>query len=579
MDLMSGSGFYGTPNGVRHLLSAHGPHREQLMRELIGDGSVADHRNRTMYETPSGLIVPGTALRQVDPLDKMRVYLTSEDIFGPGKRLSFNGIIARVKQVSLENALAWCARWVAKLHDPRTSHRKVDAEFVELCFEGEQRRKVEHLLRDPHTVLLATQTFIVLSKLALEHCERRGLPPAQEELRPLAAAVLAVPSHLTEGVDDVADEDLVVDVDAGPMGSYIVANQMFNDPPHWQTAWAVFQRCLRELPVELKDHPRVVDFDVAYLDATGVTLEDLITICALVWTHAISNSPSFPVAVFDSLKWEPSRLDAVLDLISATPETLREMLQQDNSALGLLWSTKTFDQFPIVRWEEHLTVLHPAWVVNRSTGQWPLLDVRRDLGDRPRISKVAASVQHTHEHYALEVIEDLVGHTRLYRDDALRRAFGRQRKVADAAIDYGNTWVVVEVTTEGFQLKTAAGISEDALAQDIDDIVRKATQVERPSTTSDATRLHSPGMRRRRDGGSSTRLSWSPRGSPATPLLSRCFGRDSSATGCSKLKTVLRSRSSTSKTFSRWKVHARSTDTGSSTCSPRSPPSNGRWSP
>lgn len=478
---MSANGFYGTPDGVRRLLGASGPDRQALMRELFGDWSAADPPPPTMYETPSGLIVPESVMMSPDPFDRMRTYLTSEDILGPGQTLSMDAIIDRVKQVSIETALGWCATWVAKLHDPRTTQRQVDAEYIEAHLAGTYRVKIENLLRDPHTVLLATQNFIVLAKLALGHCERRGAPPADENVQPLVVAALALPTHLTSYLDEVTDEDLVIGADAGLLGPYLVANQIFNNTPHLQTAWAVFQRCLRELPRELNDHPRVVDFEAAYLDATGVPIDDVVTACGLVWARAIGKGPNFPIGYFDSLKWEPARLNAVLDLISATPEKLRNLLRDDENSLGVLWSTKTFDQFPVVRWEEHLTVLHPAWVANRSTGLWPLLDVRRELGrrgERSKADKVAATVQHTHEHYALEVIEDLVGTQRMYHDDSLRRAYSRQGKVADAAIDYGNSWVVIEVTTEGFQLKTAAGVSEDSLAQDIDDIVRKARQVE-----------------------------------------------------------------------------------------------------
>ena len=478
---MSGRELYGTPEGVRRLLRAHGPAREDIMRELFGSWSADEQPGRTMYQTSSGLIVPENAVLTGNPLDRMLVYLTTEEIFGPGQRLSVGAIIEQIKKLSLERTVSWCAEWVSKLHHPKRRQHEVDAEFIATHLDGSHRTKIESLLRDHRTVLLATQTFVVIAKIAIEHCERRGEPPANEDLRPLVTATLALPTHLSEDIEEAADEERIIDTDAGPMGPYLVANQLFNSAPNWKTAWAVYQRCLRELPHELMEHPRVVDFEAAYLDATGAPLDDLVTVCAVVWARAIGGGATFPLSHFEPLKWDPSRLNAVLELISATPEMLGDLLRDDASSLGVLWSTRTFDRFPVVRWEEHLTVLHPAWVVNRSTGLWPLLDVRRELGRRgeaSRVSKVAASVEHTHEHFALEAIEDLVGAQRVFRDEALRRAYGRRGKVADAAIDYGDSWVVVEVTTAGFQLKTAAGVSEESLAQDIDDVVLKASQVE-----------------------------------------------------------------------------------------------------
>lgn len=480
---MTGNDAYGTPEEVRRLLHAKGAKRDALMRERFGELPRGGRGDRTMFQLTSGLIVPESVMATPDPTEHIFVYLTTEEIFGPGQTLSMRAIIDHVKRVSLETTLAWCAVWVSKLHSPGSTKQEVDAEFVATYLAGSHRMKIENLLRNPRAVLLAPQTFVVIAKIALEHSQRRGVPAsAEEDIQPLLVAALSLPTYLAKGTDELVDEDLLIGADGGPMGAYLVANQLFNNAPEWRTAWAVYHRCLCELPRELKDHPRVVDFEAAYLDATGVPLKDLVTVCAVVWAHAISGQPTFDLSYFDPLKWDRARLDAVIKLISATPEVLRAMLREDAKAYGMLWSTRTFDQFPLVRWEKgYLTVLHPRWVVNRATGLWPLLDVRRELekrDERKLAGKVAASVEHTYETFALEVIEGVVGVQRLYRDDALRRAYGSKGKVADAAVDYGTSWVVVEVTTPGFQLKTAAGISEDSLAQDIDDIVRKARQTE-----------------------------------------------------------------------------------------------------
>lgn len=480
---MASNDSHETAEGVRRLLRATGAERDALMRELFGDLPGADQPEQTFHKTSSGLIVPESVTMTPEPTENWFVLVTTEEIFGVGQTVSMPTIIGNIAKVSLETALAWCAAWVAKLHYPGSTMRDVDAEFIAAHLNGSHRVKIESLLRDPRAVLLAAQIFVVIAKIALEHCERRGAPPQEgEDVRPLVFAVLALPTHLSAGVDEVVEEDLVISVDAGPMGSYIVANQLFNNAPEWRTAWAVYHRCLRELPRELRGHPRVLDFEAAYLDATGVPLDDLVTVCAVIWSRTVSGQPSFEMSYFDALKWDRARLDAVLDLVTATPDTLRDQLRQEADSFGVLWSTRTFDQFPIVRWEEgYLTVLHPAWVVNRSTGLWPLMDVRRELerrGEGSTASRIAGSVEHTYEHFALEIVEGLVGTQRMYRDDDLRRAYGKKGRVADAAVDYGTSWVVVEVTTPGFRLKTLAGVSEDALAQDIDDIVGKARQTE-----------------------------------------------------------------------------------------------------
>lgn len=411
----------------------------------------------------------------------MLVYLTAEEIFGTGAGLSISDLSREVGSASVELALGWCAHWIAQLDRPDTDRRDVDREFVDMHFAEPIRSRIQSLLIDPRRVLLTPQTFTVIAKLAIELSPREGPPPPNADVSPLLRAMLGIPAHLTSDVTQLTEDEMVIGVDGGRMALYMVANQLFNNPTDWRTAWAVSHRCLREIPTELNDHPRVVDFEAAYVEATGVPLNDLVTMCAVLWARAMSGEPSLPLSYLEPLQWEQERIEAVLDLISATPETLRELLRNDESELGRWWSTRTFDQFPVVHWGDHLTVLHPSWVVNRSTGAWPLLDVRRawrSTDDRPRADRISGSVEHAYEHFALEAVEGIVGGEHVYRDDDLRRAFGKRGRVADAAVRLGSSWLVVEVTARGFQLRTAAGSSEDALSRDLDYVVEKARQVE-----------------------------------------------------------------------------------------------------
>lgn len=470
-----------TPEDKRFLMRSFGSDSEARMRRRFGDDWIGV-RQSGLTRTAQGLWLPRSATGSVDATKNVKVYLTTAEIFNNDRPMSIEAIVRNVSEVSLELAIAWCASWVAKIYQPGRSHKDVDREFVDAYLVEPARTKVLNLLRSPQRVLLSPQALMVIMKIAIEHCRREGPPSEDVDVAPLVLAVLGVPSHLTSGVDDIPEDELVIDVNGGRLSAYVAANQIFNNPIDWRVAWTVFHRCLRELPSELNHHPRVLDFNAAYLDATGVALDDLVTVCAMLWGHSITDRGStLPFTHFEPLGWDTARLDAALDLVAATPEELREALRQDATKFGLLWSTKTFDQFPVVRWDEHLTVLHPSWLVNRSTGAWPMLDVRRALelrGNRAEASRVAGAVEHTHEHFVLEAIESLTGTNRVYRDEALRRAYGKKKSVADAAIDYGDSWVVVEVSTRGFQLKTAAGVSEDALAQDLDNIVTKARQVQ-----------------------------------------------------------------------------------------------------
>lgn len=66
----------------------------------------------------------------------------------------------------------------------------------------------------------------------------------------------------------------------------------------------------------------------------------------------------------------------------------------------------------------------------------------------------------------------------MYGDAELQRAFSRKdRRIADAAVDYGDAWVVVEVTTSTLTRESVAA-SREAQSQDVDKLVKKVEQID-----------------------------------------------------------------------------------------------------
>jgi hypothetical protein len=224
----------------------------------------------------------------------------------------------------------------------------------------------------------------------------------------------------------------------------------------------------------------------AFEDATGVRLDDLVTVCAAMWATASNGTPHLAPDYFAPLGWSDARLGAVLRLVTATPEQLAQMHRDEGDDMGVMWSVRTIRQYPVVRWATgHLTVLDPDLVVDRATGTWPLYDILRELdnrGDQAQAQRVRGSYSHLFEHYVSEIVAGMTGTgplQRIYGETELRAAFGRRHQVADLAVDYGPSWIVLEATTSGVQLRTFAGVSDESVAQDIQTIVRKATQIDR----------------------------------------------------------------------------------------------------
>jgi hypothetical protein len=443
-------------------------------------GSVAQPLSSRYFPTASGFLVPAALARPTNPLDRTKLFVTPEDVFGPGQWLSPPAIEQQLSTVSLEHTVMWAARLLGGINSPQVESRDVELDFVNRSFNEPHRTRVVNILRDPSRVILIPQALLLLIKWAFDACTEQGVPTHDVSAAPLVASLLSIPAHLDAGFEEDDDAQFIVSKDPNALACYFIANQMLNSSKDQKTAWASFQRCLRELPIELDGHPRVINIEEAYRDATGVQLDDFATVCGLLWLFAISGHTTVELAAFDRLGWDTARLDAALGLICAEPGQMRQMLADDMERFGVVWTTKSFEWFPVIRWSDRITVLSPDLLLRRVSGLWPYFDIARhleDRGDGKKARKVRQCVDHCYETYALESLAAIAG-PRLYREDDLRRAFGKRSSVADGAIDYGHAWVVVDVTTSGFQLLTAAGRSAAAVAQDLEDVVEKAKQVQ-----------------------------------------------------------------------------------------------------
>lgn len=444
-------------------------------------GSVVPSLTRVMHLDHSGLYVPAGLARVTQPLDHMRVFITAEELVG--FRMPISAIRHLLAEVPLEHALAWVSSLSAALTRPAGGAQGVELAFVEQHFNGDLKTKARNLLRDPRRVLLIPQALSVLTKLALVVCEPSLDPEREVELKPLITALLHIPSHLNASMDTMSDKDLVVGTDPGDLARYIIANQMFNATVDEKTSWAVFQRCWKELPVEMAGHPRMMDLPKVYEDVTGIPLGDLETLCSVLWARSMTGNATVTPDYFDSLGWTTERYERTLSRLCATPEQMRQMVVDDLADSGYAWSTKSFEEYPVIRWDDgRLTILGPGLVLRRATGMWPLFEILRVLElERPDPSlrsKVKQALDLAYEQFARETLAGITGQARLYSEDVLRSAYGIKKKVADAAADYGYAWVVVDITTTGFKLPTAAGNNAESVARDLDHVVEKARQIQ-----------------------------------------------------------------------------------------------------
>lgn len=466
-------------------LTAHEPGAKDFLSVVRPDdrlhyGSAVPSLVGQMVLDRRGLYVPVAAARPRVPLDQIKVFLTATDLFGGA--LSPQGIGEQLTKVPMNHAVAWAANLIGQMQHPSRPRRQVEADFIDKYFTPPLKTKTNNLLRDNTRVLLIPQALMALIKIALTVCPPPVSVDTEVEDSPLVSALLSLPEYLDSGAAELEGTEFIIGKNARALEQYFVANQLFNAHTDIRTALAVFQRCWRELPVELANHPRVLPMAQTYEDVVGVPLDDLVALCAVMWTRASTGQSTIPLSYFEPFGWSPERLKAVLGLVAATPDQMRQMLADDDAeGHGIEWSTKTFDQFPVVHWGDYLTVLDAELLMRRSTGVWPLYDVLRTLegqANKQRASQVRSSYDHLCEEVAREALAGITGRDRLYDEAALRAAYGKKQRVADAAADYGHSWVVADITTTGLQLATAAGIDAASFDQDIDNIVKKARQIQ-----------------------------------------------------------------------------------------------------
>lgn len=459
----------------------------QIMRQLGSTGVpvVPSYLNKR-----SGLIVPPRTA-QPSPLDHVKLYITAEEVFGVAPPM--NWVERQLQDISLDDVLRFVATWLHQLHRSGADVRRVDSLAADTWFEPGTREKVKDLCQRGGRTLVTPQALFVLAKMA---CSVAADASAEVNPAILVGGLLAISQHL-----GLSRENGAADPSLGLVGQELIANQLFNRNPSQANIMAGFVRRWLQLPCELAGEARVIDLADAFQQATGVSLTDLQIIGTALWSSSLKDQRSLiPPEYFEPLGWSRERLAATLDLICVDTTRLRVEVADEISRFGLPWSISAFERFPVIRLDSgSLLVIDPNLLVRRAFGWLPLFDIVEGLksrghpGDRRLAEHAKGCVAHLTEVYTLEVLSNIVGNgngnhaQRLYNDTDLDEAFTKRgRQKADAAIDYGDAWVVVEVTTSKAQRATVSGISSNAVDADLGKLVDEAAQIE---ATIDALRI------------------------------------------------------------------------------------------
>jgi hypothetical protein len=436
----------------------------------------------------SGLYVPERLAAGPAPIDLVQVYITARELFGVTPPLSL--ALDHLSRISFEEVAQFCAHWLNELHRYGADRRAVDAAYIETHLRGSARLRALALLRDPSRALVAAQGLFVVLKLATVYCGdavRTGVEPG--------AIPLILPTVLQHmGAREQQGSSVITGL-PGSLGREIISNQIFHAQRHPAGDIRRFTRRWIELPTELIENPRVMNMTEAFRDATGVDLADFVLLVLAMWGCTTDGRLRTGTSYFDSLGWSDERLQGALALFVNDVPHLRAAARDEALEHNLTWAIGTFERFPVMRMQDRsLLVLDPSLLARRVFGLLPLFDVTSALTknqEKKKRTNFENSYAYLTEAYVHEVLAAAVPSSRLYGEAAIQMAYGTKRKNADAAVDYGDAWVVVEITTSRPQRGTVSGQSDAAVVADLDKLLAKATQLDATiaSIRTDASRL------------------------------------------------------------------------------------------
>lgn len=442
-------------------------------------------------QTAKGLWVPAGARLSPDPLDNAHMYVTLREVTEapPNALLYLIHVLERTPVHAALLTVASAMSSIRSLSDEDGS-RTLDRGSLQFFNEPVRTRLSRRIERG--AVIHAPQLLMVLTKLILRHCPDE-VSPTDQANAPLSLLLMIVADAM-DPLDGVQQEEPSID----EIALELAANSHFNAPIRIDSHLAEFQRRWIEMPQESTSQFLDQTMEQVFEDATGDNLLDQIAVCFAIYTGVAQGRPTISAdTYFANVGWEPSRYEPILDRISLPLDQFRATISQELSERSVDWHFSTFERYPLIKSGNNYLVLDAHMALRRSVGFLPYFDIQDGYAQKSqkrKMSKVRRAFDDYAERYAGEALRGIAQNSgqgvSVFDDGDFRRQFKNQR-IADFAVDYGHSVVVVEVTTSQPQRDTVNAVSTASLTKDIGLIVDEAEQV---SDTIDAMRRSARGL-------------------------------------------------------------------------------------
>lgn len=437
-------------------------------------GSTAPAIGVEFVALPNGLLVPRSWAEQPQPLDMAYQYLTAQEVLGFQPPLEW--VEEQLSRIPIEYVLAFAATVLSVVRRPGVSRRELDEAFIPQWLVEPTLTRVRNILKDRTRALVVPQMVHVLAKLGL--CISPDTVAPEDDPGLAHGVLLSLPDLLHDPTERTST---VVTGPADGLTRELAANQLFNASPDVGAMVGRAADRWLQLPQEHLAHPRVVDLEAMYREATGVGLRDVMAVAFALWARTMNNSPRMPGDYLRPMGMDPQAERAVLDILVVDVGTLREAVREEVATFGWNWSVNSVGRYPVVRLSNgDLLVLDAALLLHRVFGRLPLFDIR-DKVSRADFVRAARCFEHLAEEQTINAVIDSVdggSGSRVFREADLKGVPGRGgKKVCDAVVDYGDSWVLLEVTTSHLKRESVAGVDGPHLDADLDKLVSKVEQL------------------------------------------------------------------------------------------------------
>ncbi len=427
----------------------------------------------------SGLFVPSASVAEVGPIDFGRAYTTLRTL--TGKYIELAAIREILRRVPLFDSLVTVATVIAKLRDPvdEDPGTKLDRDSIDL-FNEPLKSRVANAVAEGAT-MHAPQLLLILEKLIIAECPY-NVPDEERVSTTLPHLLLALGDNLSTSSDDLAESGTRAAANA--LALEFAANTMFNAEYRADSHLALFMRRWVEMPRDAPSKYLKEPLSAAFFEALGFDMEERISVVIALWASAILRGPVIDrTALSTSLGWDLERVEMMIDSISMPIDEYKRTVRKEIREHSLDWYFTAFSRYPIVKFDDKSIILDPDMLLRRCLGFAPVFEIEEGMarvGKSSKAKKVRQAFDDYSERYAREVFESLtgaIGVKRVYADTALKRAY-KGMKVADVVVDYGSSWLVVEVTTVQTSRDTVNGASINGLFRDREKIIEEIRQID-----------------------------------------------------------------------------------------------------